>query len=106
MTAALTRRSKVLLVAGAVVLALLLNVAWVVFGPDDAGEGSAIESSVRQVWASKGAGPRAVSCDQAAGRWTCRVESVTGVHVTCPLGGADAYFANPRAALSSSCRTE
>lgn len=92
--------------AGALALALVVNLAWVAFGPDDAGDRSAIESSVRQLWASNGAAPRTVSCAEADGRWTCQIESARGDSVNCPIGGADAFFANPRAALSSSCRTE
>jgi hypothetical protein len=105
-TSALTRRTRWLLVAGAVILALLVNVAWVAFGPDDSGQRGEVESAVRQAWASKGQAPRTVDCSESDGAWTCVVESARGDSVRCSLGTAATFLANPKAALQSSCRVE
>jgi hypothetical protein len=96
----------VLLVAGAVVLALLLNIAWVAFGPGDGGDRGAIESAVRKTWESKGTAPRSVECTEADASWTCQVESARGDIVNCPLGDASDFLAKPSTVLRSSCRIE
>ena len=95
MTSALTRRTRWLLVAGAVVLALLVNVAWVAFGPDDSGQRGEIENAVRRVWSSNGQAPRTVTCSESDGTWTCVVESARGDIVRCRVGAAATFLANP-----------
>jgi hypothetical protein len=105
-TAALTRRTRWLLVAGAVTLALVVNVAWVAFGPSDGGDRRAIESAIRKAWTAKGSAPRDVSCSQSGAGWNCTVRSARGDIVRCPVGTASAFFANPEAALRESCRTD
>jgi hypothetical protein len=105
-TSALTRRTRWLLVAGAVAVALLLNVAWVAFGPGEEGDRGKIESTIRRTWSANGLAPRAVTCDQADEVWSCDVESARGDVVHCPIGAADAFFTNPAASLRDSCRTQ
>jgi hypothetical protein len=105
-TSALTRRTRWLLVAGAVVLALLVNVAWVAFGPGDGDRRGEIEGAVQQAWRSNGQAPRSVDCSESGGAWTCVVESARGDTVRCSLGTAGTFLANPEAALRSSCRVE
>jgi hypothetical protein len=103
---ALTRRTRWLLVGGAVVVALALNLAWVAFGPDESGDRHAVESAVQRAWVSSGSAPRAVTCNESDSAWTCEIESARGDIVHCPVGTASAFFANPRAALRGSCRTD
>jgi hypothetical protein len=105
-TSALTRRTRWLLVAGAVVVALLVNVAWVAFGPDDGGERGRIESEIRRAWTVNGVAPRAVSCAESDTVWTCEVVSARGDLVHCPIGHASAFYTNPNAALQASCRVQ
>jgi hypothetical protein len=105
-TSALTRRTRWLLVAGAVLVALLVNVAWVAFGPEEAGDRGAIESAIRKAWSADGLAPRAVTCSVSDAVWSCTVESARGDVVHCPVGTADAFFGDPEAALRASCRTD
>jgi hypothetical protein len=105
-SSALTRRTRWLLVAGAVVLALLVNVAWVAFGPDDSGARGEVEGAVQQAWRSNGQAPRTVNCSESDGTWNCVVESARGDIVRCQVGTAATFLANPPAALRSSCRVE
>jgi hypothetical protein len=105
-TSALTRRTRWLLVAGAVVLALLINVAWVAFGPDDSGQRREIETAIRRTWTGNGVSPRTVNCTQSDATWTCVIESSRGDIVRCPVGSASAVLGNPAAALQASCRTD
>jgi hypothetical protein len=105
-TAALTRRTRWLLVAGAVALALVVNVAWVAFGPDQGADRGAIESAIQRAWSSRGAPPRAVNCNESRGLWSCEVTSARGDIVNCPVGSSSAFFANPTAALRESCRVQ
>jgi hypothetical protein len=105
-TSALTRRTRWLLVAGAVVVALLVNVAWVAFGPGEGNKGREIESAIRQAWSDTGHTPRTVTCSESDAVWTCDIQSMGGQVVHCPVGGASAFFANPKAALRTSCRVE
>ena len=106
MTSALTRRTRWLLVAGAVILALLVNVAWVAFGPGDGGDRGKVEDAVRSTWTAKGLAPRTVHCREAAGAWSCDIEPARGRTVHCAIGSATAFFSNPVAALEQSCRSE
>ncbi len=106
MTAALSRRTRWLLVAGALLLALLVNLAWVAFGPSDRGDRGAVESAVRKTWTAKGTAPRNVSCSESSSAWTCRVESARGDVVICSVGTESVFLANPEAALRDSCSTE
>ena len=87
-------------------IALLVNVAWVAFGPDDGGERGRIESEVRRAWEDKGVAPRAVTCAQTGAAWNCDVESARGDRVHCPIGNASAFYRNPDAALRAACRVE
>jgi hypothetical protein len=105
-TSALTRRTRWLLVAGAVILALLVNVAWVAFGPDEGGQRGEVESAVRHTWSANGQTPRTVNCSQSDGAWTCEIESARGDIVRCPIGPAGPFLSKPAAALQASCRTE
>ncbi len=106
MTSALTRRTRWLLVGGAVALALAVNFAWVAFGPDESSNSQEIESAVRSEWTSSGLAPRTVTCDESDSVWTCEIKSAHGDTVTCRVGNASVFFANPRAALGGSCRTD
>jgi hypothetical protein len=105
-TSALTRRTRWLLVAGAVLIALLANVAWVAFGPDEGGERGKVESAIRRTWTTKGIAPRAVNCSERSGSWSCDVQPARGNVVHCPIGSASAFFSNPAAALQASCRAQ
>jgi hypothetical protein len=89
-----------------VALALVVNVAWVAFGPDQGADRGAIESAIQQAWTSKGATPRAVNCKESGSIWSCDIESARGDIVHCPIGTSSAFFANPRAALQESCRVQ
>jgi hypothetical protein len=103
---ALSRRTRWLLVAGAVVVALLVNVAWVVLGPHGGGERGKIESEIRRAWAGNGVAPRTVTCAESDSRWTCTIESSRGDMVHCPIGDASTFYSNPAAALQAVCRVE
>jgi hypothetical protein len=105
-TSALTRRTRWLLLAGAVLVALLVNVAWVAFGPGDGGDRTRIESAVRKAWDASGTAPRTVACSQSDASWTCVIESARGDTVRCPVGDASVVLKNTAAALQASCRVE
>jgi hypothetical protein len=108
MSSALTRRSKLLIVAGAVVVALLINVAWAAFGPDTqhpAGRTHDLEAAVQRAWKESGAPVRDVSCTEAGG-WTCQIKQTRGPVVECSLGSArPELFVNPKPVLAVSCRS-
>jgi hypothetical protein len=105
-TSALTRRTRWLLVAGAVVVALLVNVAWVAFGPGEQSRGSEIESAIRRAWVDSGRTPRTVTCNETEAAWTCQIESARGDTVVCPIADATVFFRNPPAVLQASCRVQ
>jgi hypothetical protein len=103
MLSALTRRTKLLLVAGAVALAVLVNLAWVAFGPEADRRGD-LEAAVTRAWEESGAPVRDVSCSEEAGRWTCRIDQARGPDVRCSLGTPrPEVFVDARAALASGC---
>jgi hypothetical protein len=91
-------------VAGALLVALAVNVAWVTLGPDDGGDRKKIEAEVRRAWTAKGAAPREVTCTRSGGRWTCEIESSRGDRVDCPIGDASAFYRNPDGLLQATCR--
>jgi hypothetical protein len=103
---ALTRRTRWLLVAGAVVVALAVNIAWVALGPDDGGDRGRIESEIRRAWTANGVAPQTVTCTESDALWTCEIRSSRGDTVHCPIGDASAFYRNPSAALQASCRVE
>jgi hypothetical protein len=108
-TAALTRRTRWLLVAGAVGLALLVNVAWVTLGPEGASapsRGQELESILRRTWEQHGQAVRSVSCSEASGSWSCRLRPERGREVvTCSLGTAPPQLVVDPAQLAEVCRS-
>lgn len=108
MTSALTRRTRWLLVAGAVVVALLVNVAWVTFGPEGAGAPSRAESIgsvLETTWEQHGTPVRRVSCEQFRGSWSCAIEPERGAAaVSCALGTAPPELLVDPAELAKVCR--
>jgi hypothetical protein len=105
-TSALTRRAWLLLVAGAVLVALLVNVVWVALGPGDGNDRGKVESAIRHAWTAKGTAPRSVTCTEVRSSWSCQVVSARGDKVDCPVGTVGTFLANPEAMLRASCHTQ
>ena len=105
MSGALTGRQWLMVVAGAVVLAVLLNVAWATFGPGDGDSAGDIEAAVERAWDGTATSVDDVSCENGANGWVCRVELSRGQVVDCRVGKpTPQLFDDPKRALGSSCR--
>ena len=105
MPSALARRTKLLIIAGAVVAALIINVAWVAFGPESGDGAGALEGHMVREWMQHGVPVRSVSCTQRAGEWTCRIDRRDGRTTECALGPGPPEQIINSARIAGNCRS-
>ena len=105
MLAALTGRQKLMLAAGAVALALIVNIAWAALGPGPDGDAAGdVERAVARAWKGSGSTVRDTDCSDGANGWICRVRLGDGRVVDCQVGEpTPQLFRDPRRTLGSGC---